>query len=51
MYDVLAGSTHAAALLDMRDGERRWRQVAVYTVRDDRIASIWAAESDQPVGA
>lgn len=48
--DVLAGADHAAALLDMVEGERRWRQLALYTVRDDRIASIWAAEDAQPVG-
>ena len=49
--DVLAGTDHAAALLDMVEGERRWRQLALYTVREDRITGIWAAEDDRPVGS
>ena len=42
--DVLAGDDHAAAVLQLVEGNRRWRQVALYTVREDRIASIWAVE-------
>jgi len=42
--DVLAGTDHAAAVLELVEGDRRWRQVALYTVREDRIASIWAVE-------
>lgn len=42
--DVLAGSDHAAAVLELVEGDRRWRQVALYTVREDRIVSIWAVE-------
>jgi hypothetical protein len=49
--DVLAGTDHAAALLDMVEGDRRWRQLALYTVREDRITAIWAAEDDRPVGS
>ena len=50
VVDVMPGAGHVATLLDLRKGEQRWRQLAVYTVRDDRIASIWAAESNHPVG-
>lgn len=48
--EVLAGEAHVAALLDMHEDGREWRQVAVYTVRDDRIVSIWSSESPYPVG-
>ena len=46
VVDVLAGEHHAAAILAMRNGSRHWRQVAVYTVKDDRIAAIRAYEDD-----
>jgi ketosteroid isomerase-like protein len=48
VVDVMPGTDHVAALLDLRKGARRWRQVAVYTVRDARIVSIWTAESERP---
>lgn len=48
--EVLVGQTHVAALLDLHEDGREWRQVAVYTVRDDRIVSIWSSESPYPVG-
>jgi hypothetical protein len=48
--EVLPGQDHVAALLAMGEGERHWRQLAVYTVRDDRIVGIWASESPHPIG-
>lgn len=42
--DLLAGETHAAAVLTLSARGRTWRQVALYRVEDDRISSIWAAE-------
>lgn len=48
--DVLAGEAHVAAVLDLHEDGREWRQVALYTVRDARIVSVWASESPYPVG-
>lgn len=48
--ETMPGENHVAVLLALREGDRSWRQVAVYTVRDDLIASIWTAESGYPVG-
>ena len=48
--DVLAGTDHAAAVLELVEGERRWRQIALYTVREGQIASIWAVEEDNASG-
>lgn len=48
--EVLVGERHVAALLVMREDGREWRQIALYTVRDDRIVSVWSAESPYPIG-
>jgi ketosteroid isomerase-like protein len=45
--DLLAGEHHAAAVLTLSDGQRSWRQVAVYQVTDARIRGVWARE-DEP---
>ena len=45
--ELLGGERHAVALLRITSGDRSWRQVAVYAVVDNRIASIWAVEDDE----
>ncbi len=50
VVDTMPGEGHVSVLLAMSEGERRWRQVAVYTVRDDLIQSVWSSESPHPVG-
>jgi hypothetical protein len=50
VVDTMPGEHHVAVLLAMTEGDSSWRQCAVYTVRDDRIASVWSSESPHPVG-
>lgn len=44
--ELLSGDAYAAAVLTLSARGRRWRQVALYRVQDDRISSIWAVEDD-----
>ena len=47
VHDLLTSDEHAVALLSGRGragDEQSWRQVAVYHVRDGRIAEIWVHE-------
>lgn len=50
VVETMPGTDHVAVLLGMAEHGREWRQVAVYTVRDDRIVSVWSSESPYPIG-
>jgi hypothetical protein len=41
----------AAAVIELRAGQRRWLQVAVYRVEGDAIAEIWLYEADHAPSA
>lgn len=42
--ELLSGEKHAVAVLTLRSGNKEWRQVALYEIRDGRIRSIWAVK-------
>ncbi|HVF20010.1 MAG TPA: nuclear transport factor 2 family protein [Mycobacteriales bacterium] len=42
--DLLGGEHHAAAVIRLSVEDRTWRQVALFRVEGDRIASMWAVE-------
>jgi hypothetical protein len=44
VVDTMAGEGHVAVLLELTEHDRRWRQLALYTVADDRITEIWTVE-------
>ena len=50
VVETMPGEDHVAVLLGMSENGRTWRQIAVYTVRNDRIVSVWSAESPYPIG-
>lgn len=54
-YDVevlLDGEAHAAAVITLSVAGRTWRQVALYRIEADRIASVWTVEeASQVVGS
>ena len=47
VVDVLAGETHAAAVIRLRTSAATWRQVALYEIGDNHITSMTAYE-DEP---
>ena len=44
VVDVLDGTDHAAAVLELSDGTKSWLQVALYRVEAGCIASVTAYE-------
>jgi len=50
VVETMPGEDHVAVLLAMSENGRAWRQIAIYTVRNDRIVSVWSSESPYPIG-
>jgi ketosteroid isomerase-like protein len=42
--ELLSSDQRVVAVITLRDGEREWRQLALYEVTDKRITQIWAFE-------
>ena len=40
VLDTMPGDAHVTVLLELTEGERRWRQLALYAVADDLITQI-----------
>ena len=48
LIDLLTGTAHVAAVLELTDGSATWQQVAVYRVDAGLITAVSAYEGDRP---
>ena len=46
LVELMSGSDHVAALINLRTDSMEWKQVALYRVVEDHITDIWIFEED-----